>query len=432
MSSCPIEVTAKDGVTQLYKDEYGARDKNEFSTGCLWSPSGTHLLETRERNKIALHKLSPEVMDSSRYYHLPDEDQKSKESVREGNQYATTKPLQCVLRKQVGEAVYDTRWYPLMNDQDPITCCFATTSKDQPIHLWDMYSGISRASYRCYDQYDELESASCLSFNVYGNRVYAGLKSLIRCFDLTVPGRDSDAIPTSTSKKDVKGVRGIISCIQFNLQHPNIYAAGTYTNNVLVLQENHPASDAMLEIRDLPFAVTHLSWAPDTGNYLWIGGRNHDDVWCYDIRHTRRRLGSIQRSLSTNQRVVFDIDPWGRHLATGDDRGNVLIYDTSSFALLAREEGLGVGNACVNSVRFHPYCALLGVTAGQRVFENDDNGSDNGDDDDDDFDDDHDDGGGGGGEVKRAGSGGTGGGLSLCSLKSETKVMPQGILGSPK
>jgi hypothetical protein len=196
-------------------------------------------------------------------------------------------------------------------------------------------------------------------------------------------------------------VRGIISTLAFNPQHPTIYAAGTYSNHVLVLQEDRPASDAMLEIRDLPFSVTHLAWAPGRGEQLWIGGRNSNEVWCYDVRHTRRCLGVVKRSLDSNQRVTFDLDPWGKFLCTGDDKGSVLTYDAASFALLgSRAAGGGSsqrsGGACVNSVRFHPYCALMAVTAGQRIFEDEDEDEDE-----------------------------EGSGLSLYRLKSQRRAMPE-------
>ena len=47
-----------------------------------------------------------------------------------------------------GESVYDYHWYPLMNSTSPETCCLATTSQHQPIHLYDAFDGHIRATYR--------------------------------------------------------------------------------------------------------------------------------------------------------------------------------------------------------------------------------------------------------------------------------------------
>jgi len=50
------------------------------------------------------------------------------------------------------EMVYDYLWYPGMSSTYPETCCFASTSRDNPIHLWDSLTGCLRCSYLAYDQ----------------------------------------------------------------------------------------------------------------------------------------------------------------------------------------------------------------------------------------------------------------------------------------
>jgi hypothetical protein len=37
----------------------------------------------------------------------------------------------------------------------------------------------------------------------------------------------------------------------------------------------------------------------------------------WDLRNTRSEVGRVHRQLSTNQRMTFDIDPWGKYLVTG-------------------------------------------------------------------------------------------------------------------
>lgn len=59
-----------------------------------------------------------------------------------------------------------------------------------------------------------------------------------------------------------------------------------------------------------------MKWSP-CGRYLWVGGRSHSEVACWDLRATRSRLGGVHRLLNTNQKMTFDIDPWGKYLATG-------------------------------------------------------------------------------------------------------------------
>ncbi|CAL5411294.1 unnamed protein product [Camellia sinensis] len=40
-----------------------------------------------------------------------------------------------------GDPVYDFCWYPYMFASDPVTCVFASTTRDHPINLWDDTSG---------------------------------------------------------------------------------------------------------------------------------------------------------------------------------------------------------------------------------------------------------------------------------------------------
>ena len=88
---------------------------------------------------------------------------------------------------------------------------------------------------------------------------------------------------------------------------------------------------------------TQLLFSPD-GNYLYTGARRDGALHCWDVRYSagvvytlqrqvrptralnrsacvrsRRRLWNAQSEL-TNQRIYFDIEPAGRHLATGEPR----------------------------------------------------------------------------------------------------------------
>lgn len=372
-NKCPIRFHSK-GVFLSARHNFEPQSKHEeFYSGAKWSPSGEDLLCTSQPNAVHLLGASEEIIDKNRYY-VQDE-------VEDGSVSSIIRP---VASKCVGEAIYDTAWYPFQNLNDPVTCCFVTTSKDQPIHLIDQHSFTSRCSYRCYDHMDEIESASCLAFNSQGDKLYAGSKSMVRCFDISRPGRDFYELPTTLTRRDYRGLRGIVSCLTFNPDRSGAYAVGMYSRHVIIADECSPLAQAQLEIRDLPFGVTCLKWSPD-GHKLWVGGRGNPDVLCWDIRHTKREVGKVQRSLNSNQRMTFDLDPWGAYLATGNQEGHLLMYDTQTFQEIlverfdGEEEGLCAkgGHDCLNCVSFHPYAALLACTTGQRRF---DVGSDSDDD----------------------------------------------------
>jgi len=201
-----------------------------------------------------------------------------------------------------------------------------------------------------------------------------------RCFDVANPGKDCTQFPTSPTKRAPTGQKGLISSLAFNPDYSGAYAAGSYAHSVGVYVENMP--ECALLFGNIEFGVTCLKWSP-CGHYLWVGGRNNNNIVCYDIRTTQSIVGSVQRKLTSNQRMSFDLDPWGKFLCTGDQDGKVLFYDTSSFELVhsvepvitdasninhGKEGKEGVKRACVNSVAFHPFSALLGVATGERTF----------------------------------------------------------------
>ena len=73
-------------------------------------------------------------------------------------------------------------------------------------------------------------------------------------------------------------------------------------------------------MKNMGFGVAALKWSP-CGHYLWIAGRKHDRICCWDVRSSRSELGSIQRSLNTNQKMKFDIDFSGNRLCSGSQDG---------------------------------------------------------------------------------------------------------------
>lgn len=48
------------------------------------------------------------------------------------------KPVLSVLE---GETIYDAAWLPTMSSSDPASCLFFSTSRDNPVHIWDAFTG---------------------------------------------------------------------------------------------------------------------------------------------------------------------------------------------------------------------------------------------------------------------------------------------------
>lgn len=156
----------------------------------------------------------------------------------------------------------------------------------------------------------------------------------------------------------------MISCISFNPDYSGLYAAGSFAGDISVYSENS-GSQSFFDIIRLGYGVNSLLWSP-CGRYLWVSGRNHPEISCWDVRGSKRKVGAISRSISTNQRHIFDIDPWGNCLISGDDRGRILYYNTKTFEYMG-EIDTGVCST-VNACHFHPFSAVVLASQGERTF----------------------------------------------------------------
>lgn len=72
----------------------------------------------------------------------------------------------------------------------------ASSSRDNPVHVWDAFYGEVRGSFRPYNHLDELTAAHSLCFSPDGTRLYCGFDKTVRVFYTDRPGRDCEQRPT--------------------------------------------------------------------------------------------------------------------------------------------------------------------------------------------------------------------------------------------
>ena len=129
-----------------------------FLKGCKWAPDGLCFLSNADDNYVKIFNTPYEcLIDKIQDIELP---------------------LQlgaCLMIKEPG-TVYDYCWWPLMNSNEPVTCCFATTSSDHPVHLWDAFNGKLRATYIALNSVQELTSPYSLCFSNDGQQLLCGFK----------------------------------------------------------------------------------------------------------------------------------------------------------------------------------------------------------------------------------------------------------------
>lgn len=249
-----------------------------------------------------------------------------------------------------------------MNSQNPATCCFATTSKDHPIQLWDAFTGQLRCSYRAFDHMDELTSAYGICFSRTGERLYSGHSRSVRAFDVAVPGRECQTVATTTKVGRVReGVNGILASLTCNPDFSGILAVGSYSNTIGLYDERDLS---LISILEDSASVTQVLFSPD-GRYLFSGGRKSPFISCWDIRQTGSLLFQVERIANTNQRLMFDIDPSGHYLATGSQDGRILVFSAIDGQPVTEWKA---HQDAVNGCSFNPVSSLLASSSGQRKF----------------------------------------------------------------
>lgn len=319
---------------------------NNFLKGLKWSPDGSCFLTSSDDNTF--HAFTLPETESSGYVN-------GCALAADGDAY----PANLVLSE--GESIYDYCWYPYMSASDPVTCVFASTTRDHPIHLWDATSGQLRCTYRAYDAMDEITAAFSIGFNPAGTKIFAGYNKTVRIFDIHRPGRDFEHHPTLQGNKE--GQSGIISAIAFSPSHAGMFATGSYNQTTAIYREDN--MELLYVLHGQEGGVTHVQFSRD-GNYLYTGGRKDPYILCWDIRKTVDIVYKLYRSSeSTNQRIQFDIEPSGRHLGTGGQDGLVHIYDLQTGQWVSSFQA---ALDTVSGFSFHPYLPMAASSSGHRRF----------------------------------------------------------------
>lgn len=314
--------------------------------GLKWAPDGTCFLTACDDKLLRLYELPAHALSGG--YGGEEEDSQT--------------PLLPAVCTRESETIYDYCWYPCMNSAEPVTCCFASTSRDQPIHLWDAFTGALRATYTAYDHADEVTAAFSLAFSRDGARILCGFDRAVRVFDTSRPGRQLETRPTVASKRAREGQRGILASIAVDHSGSGLYAVGSYAGSTGVYAE--AGGELVCLLGGHTAGVTNVAFAPD-GHVLVTGARQDGRLIVWDIRQTGRALRSCERVAQSNQRILFSIDRTSRWLASGSQDGRALVFDLGADELAPPTCALSSSSA-VNAAMLHPFLPLLAVATGER------------------------------------------------------------------
>lgn len=308
-----------------------------------------------------------------------------------------------------GDVVQSFDWYPHMNSQQPGTCCFVGTSRDQPVHLYDAYTGGIRATYSPYNtDRDEPDSPLVVKFDPTGSRVICGgfqTDRYLQVFDISRPGKDSlCCYMLGKTKRSQDGQKGLVSSICCASSSPHILAVGTYSPGSIYIYDTRVAGDEEVAVvlhggvavvghgkkvkrfasddDDNIFSKAKAQWfqkRAQTGvtqlefcnsDYtLLSASRKSDAVLNWDVRMmtdmvnaTRPICGvkSYAANHNSNQRLQFHVQD--DRVYIGDRDNTVKIYDITSGDLM---ETIEMGDV-VNGVSVHS--DFMAVSLGERAF----------------------------------------------------------------
>jgi len=117
-----------------------------------------------------------------------------------------------------------------------------------------------------------------------------------------------------------------------------------------------------------PQGVTQVQFSPN-GVYLFAGGRKNNFIYGWDIRYIGEGIEpvyTIERNITTNQRIYFDINFYGNYLITGTQDCKMQVHNLMDSGKLVCE--ITGHQDTVNGTAFHPTLPLIVSSSGQRRY----------------------------------------------------------------
>ncbi|KAI1718891.1 RINT-1 / TIP-1 family domain-containing protein [Ditylenchus destructor] len=340
LSNAPMQ-RITDCYNQGTVPDFGFSSKvndNNYVRSCKWSPSGHWLITESMDRRVRIFKY----------------DSETKQTILHSG-------------TRTGDLIYELQWHPTED-------WFASTSKSQPIHIWDE-NGKLKLSFRGINNMDELTSAYSISFSLDGQTLYGGYYKKLKIFDMERPGRQIKEIKTF-EKGSIGGQKSIMSCIAMCPTFAGSYAVGCFAGSIGLYSDQTGSCDCLFGTGSM--GVTHLEYSSD-GNLLFSGYRKSNIIECFDLRFPGHVLSRLYRPVDTNQRIYFQRDHYDRYLFSGSTGGEILVYDIKSGQSITSVKDqdaiqpkwkMSASLASVAGLSLHPELPIMAVTTGQRVFPN--------------------------------------------------------------
>ncbi|WVF69918.1 hypothetical protein IAT40_004702 [Kwoniella sp. CBS 6097] len=337
-SATPTPLASKSLDANDPEVKSGVRDN--FWRSARWCSDGSAILSTTEDRSLRVHTTSSsKSLDlTSNVFEQPD-------------------------------AIHSTLWYPSASTHSPETYCFIASIRDTPVRLIDASDGRIRATYPIVDHRERFIAPHSLVFNPAATKLYCGFENAIEVFDVASPGYDNaDRLKTVYAKREKGGQKGIISALAFCTDYSGTFAAGSFSGSVALYSEDTSSSPLAHVDGIKGGGVTQIAFHPLSPTTMFVASRRSSCIQVFDTRDLSAPVSEYERPGTSNQRISFDVDPWGRWLSSGDECGVLRVWDISGAAATTEpffEKELY--NDAIGSVQFHPFQPHLLTCSGSRA-----------------------------------------------------------------
>lgn len=233
-----------------------------------------------------------------------------------------------LLNLNTGGDVYDFDFYPGFNADAGDSCSVLIGSRNRPIRLFNVGSGVAVSAYTAYSFTDEIIHPLSIRFSPQCQTILGGFpQATVRVWDVQHPGRQTRDIVFSTRKSKI-GQKGIISAIEYFDE--NMFFAGSYSNSI-----------CMYDMRDKNAACNEIgTGTAEFGGVVQLKAKDHTlisghrmdtQIHVWDTRNAGTPLMSLPRIVKTHQRFEFDLFSVNEKklLLTGDHYGDLTMFDLS-------------------------------------------------------------------------------------------------------
>ncbi|GAB67912.1 hypothetical protein PCYB_124780 [Plasmodium cynomolgi strain B] len=212
---------------------------------------------------------------------------------------------------QLGEHIYDCKFYPFFDWNNSNTCFFAVSSKGSPVCLYSAYDGSSIMSFKTFNHCQELCNSYSLCFHPDRNWLLCGTNDKsIKVFDFAKPNEVYENRILSTRRG--RGQKGIISTMTYKKKgygKNTMYAVGDYNDCIYLYADNcDHKNDFILKFqvdRMKSNGITCIKWIDEFS--LLSGSRNGSFIYRYDMRKNTEYVQKWERFALTNQKYLFDV-----------------------------------------------------------------------------------------------------------------------------